>query len=85
MKNLNKKSDLYYINKAIVFKPFNLMKVHLVDDDCNEFIATVKGTYIPTHAYIAPSEISIIDYEEYNRTVWDAMEQYLEYERAEKF
>lgn len=82
MKKLNTKSDVYYINKAVIFKPLNLMKVHLIDDNCNEFTVTAKGNYIHPHSYISPSEITIIDVEEYDRNAWEEMARYLEYERA---
>lgn len=81
MANLNTKSDLYYIEKMIGFKPLNLSKVYLIDDDCNEFIATVIGTS-HRRGYISPAEIEIIAVEAYSAAKWGAMEQYIEYERA---
>ena len=78
---LNEKSDVYYISKMVAFKPLNLAKVHLVDDDCNEWIATVTGI---NHSlgYVSPSEIRVIDYEEYSADKWADMVMYIEYERA---
>lgn len=81
MKKLNTKSDVYYLNKMIGFKPLNLAKVHLIDDDCNEFIATVIG-YSFSRGYIAPSEINVIAYEDYTSDKWESMMNYIEYERA---
>lgn len=82
MKKLNKKSDVYYISKIVSFKPLNISKVHLSDDDCNEFIATVVGVQF-TRGWIVPDEIKVIDYEEYTAEKWNEMTQYIEYERAD--
>lgn len=82
MKKLNKKSDTYFINKMVSFKPLNISKVHLVDDDCNEFIATVVGVW-NMKGYNSPKDINVIDYEEYTSEKWNEMIQYIEYERAE--
>ena len=81
MARLNTKSDVYYIAKMIGFKPLNLSKVYLIDDDCNEFIATVTGI---NHAsgYISPAEIEILATEIYSSEKWATMERYIEYERA---
>ena len=81
MKKLNKKSDAYYITKMVGFKPLNISKVHLIDDDCNEFIATVVGVghWI---GYNSVADIKVIDYEEYTEEKWSEMVQYIEYERA---
>lgn len=81
MKKLNEKSEVYYIDKLVGFKPLNISKVHLIDDDCNEFIATVKGFPFCRH-YITPSEITILEYEEYTSEKWNEMIDFIEYERA---
>ena len=81
MKKLNKKSDTYYINKMVGFKPLNISKVHLIDDDCNEFIATVIGIGI-MRGYNIPADIKVLDYEEYTEEKWNEMTTYIEYERA---
>lgn len=81
MKKLNTNSDLYYIEKMIGFKPLNISKVYLIDDDCNEFIATVTGTN-HTRGYISPADVEILAVEVYSSAKWSAMEQYIEYERA---
>lgn len=81
MKNLNTNSDVYYLEKMIAFKPLNIAKVHIIDDDCNEFIVTVKG-YSFFRGYISPSEITVIDCEEYTSEKWEEMIKYIEYERA---
>lgn len=81
MKKLNKKSDVYYINKMVGFKPLNISKVHLIDDDCNEFIATVVGVE-HLREYISPADIKVLDYEEYTAKKWDEMTRFIEYERA---
>ena len=81
MTRLNKNSDLYYLNKLIGFKPLNLAKVHFIDDDCNEFIATVKG-FSHMLGYTSPKEITVIDYEPYTEEKWNDMMFYIEYERG---
>lgn len=81
MARLNTKSDVYYIAKMIGFKPLNLSKVYLIDDDCNEFIATVTGVNHPS-GYISPAELEVLALEIYSSEKWEAMEQYIEYERA---
>lgn len=82
MKKLNKKSDAYYINKMVSFKPLNISKVHLIDDDCNEFIVTVVGVW-NMKGYNNPKDIKVIDCEEYTPEKWEEMTRYIEYERAE--
>ena len=82
MKKLNEKSDVYYIGKMVSFKPLNISKVHLVDDDCNEFIATVAGVFY-MRDYIRPADIKVIDYEEYTAEKWNEMVNFIEYARAE--
>lgn len=82
MKKLNKKSECYYINKQVSFKPLNLSKVHLIDDDCNEFIATVIGVW-NMKGYNSTTDIKVIDYEEYTAEKWNEMVSFIEYERAE--
>ena len=82
MKRLNAESNVYYLNKMVTFKPLNISKIHLVDDDCNEFFATVIGTN-HLRGYINPEELKVIDYEEYTKEKWHAMTEYIEYERAE--
>lgn len=81
MPRLNTKSDVYYIAKMIGFKPLNLSKIYLIDDDCGEFIATVTGV---NHAngYISPAELEILAVEIYSAEKWASMEHYIEYERA---
>lgn len=79
---INKKSEAYYINKMVSFKPLNISKVHLIDDDCNEFIATVVGVGI-MKGYNSPADIKVLDYEEYTAEKWNEMVQFIEYERAE--
>ena len=81
MKTLNTKSDCYYLDKMVGFRPLNISKVHIIDDDCNEFIATVIGIAF-MHGYISPSEINIIACEEYTQDKWEAMTRYAEYERV---
>ena len=81
MKKLNKKSEMYYINKMVSFKPLNISKVHLIDDDCNEFIATVVGVW-NMKGYNSPADIKVVDYEEYTAEKWDEMTQYSDYDRA---
>ena len=81
MARLNTKSNVYYIAKMIGFKPLNLSKVYLIDDDCNEFIATVTGVNL-TMGYISPAKIEILAVEVYRSEKWSSMEQYIEYERA---
>ena len=81
MKKLNVKSDVYYIDKAVIFKALKLAKVHLIDDDCNEFIATVKTDFI-LRGYNNPACVMVLDYEEYTSEKWEEMTRYIEYERA---
>ena len=81
MKKLNKQSELYYIEKMVAFRPLNVSKIYLIDDDCNEFIATVVGVEY-SRGYINPSDVKIIDYEEYSNDKWCEMTNYIEYERA---
>lgn len=84
MKKLNKKSDVYYVNKQVFFAPFSIAMVHLVDDDSNEFICTVKtDTKIMRGRYIKPSEIKIIDYIEYSQQEWNKISD-IDFERAER-
>ena len=84
MKKLNTNSDVYYLEKAVFFAPLQLAKAHIVDDDCNEFIVTIKKTpdTFFSRGYISPDEIIIIDYEEYTEEKWKEMVKYIEYERA---
>ena len=81
MKKLNKNSDVYYINSMVCFKPLNISKVHLIDENCNEFIATVVGVW-NMKGYNSPKEIKVLDYEEYTSEKWNEMVRYIEYERA---
>lgn len=82
MKNtLNTNSELYYIVKMVGFEPLNICKVHLVDDDCNEFIATVTEIW-NFRGYVDPKEINIIDCENYTSEKWNEMTAYIEYARA---
>lgn len=84
MKKLNTKSDLYYLEKAVIFAPLQLAKAHIIDDDCNEFIVTIKktpDTYLP-RGYISPNKLLIIDCEEYTAEKYAEMLKYIEYERA---
>ena len=81
MKKLNKKSDAYFVAKIVAFKPFNISKVHLVDDDCNEFIATIVGVRNMI-GYNATADIKVIDCEEYSAEKWDEIVNFIEYERA---
>lgn len=81
MKKLNTKSNVYYLEKMIGFKPLNLAKIHLIDDDCNEFIVTVSGLTFH-RGYVAPSEITILACEDYTSEKWDSMMNFIEYERA---
>lgn len=80
MKKLNKKSDLYHINNGIMFKPFKLAKVHLIDDG-NEFIATIKDWCGIKGDYF-PKDLTILDVEEYSPNTWVAMVTDCMYERA---
>ena len=79
---LNTNSDCYYIDKAVIFKPLKLIKVHLIDDDCNQFTCTITGTFTHVHTYISPKDINIIDCETYSEEAWNEMTQYIEYEHA---
>lgn len=81
MTRLNKKSDVYYIDKAIIFKPLGIAKVDLIDDDAHEFIATIEATHVHK-GWNDPKDIKVIAYEPYNREKWEDMERFIEYERA---
>lgn len=80
MKTLNKKSDCYYINKIVYFQPLNISKVHLIDENCNEFICTVVGCNFV--GYCGVNDVKVIDYEDYTSDKWDEMVKYIEYEKA---
>lgn len=74
------KTTTWYVSKAYIFKCFNLMKAHIVDDDCNEYIATIKGDWI-IRGYHLPEKLNIIDLEPYDRDEWHKIDDQFEYEQ----
>ena len=75
-------SDLFYVNKIIVYKPFNVSLLHLVDDECNEFIATAFGVNYMT-GYVGTNGVCILKLEEYDREKWEDIARNVEYERGD--
>ena len=73
------KTTTWYLNKALIFKCFKVMKAHIIDDDCNEYIAIIKGEWV-MRGYYRPEELAIIDLEPYDRATWNALEDEFEYE-----
>lgn len=72
------KTTLWYVNKAYMIPLFNITKAHIVDDDCNEYIATIKASTL-FRDYYRPSDLDIIDLEPYNREYFQKLEFELEY------
>lgn len=83
MKKINTKSNCYYVSKSVFFRPFNLAKAYIIDDECGEFLCTVKTDVPLMVGYISPDEINVIDYEDFDSEKWYEMVNYIEYERAE--
>lgn len=73
----------YYINKAIIFDTFRIIKAHIIDDDCNEYEATIKGDWI-CRGYEKPENLDIIDLQPYNKIVWETMQNDIEYTKAKR-
>ena len=73
----------WYAVKVIIFDTFKIMKAHIVDDDCNEYIATIKGEWLGS-GYHRPEDLNIIDLEPYNRETWYEMEDEIEYTKAKR-
>lgn len=84
MKKLNKKSDVYYINKSISVPFLNVCKVHLIDDDCNEFTVTLNIPDVSVKTYKDAKVFNkyIIDVKEYDRNEWENYELEVDYARA---
>ena len=76
MKKVN--TTLWYVNKAYIFDCFKIIKAHIIDDDCNEYIATIKGDWVIS-GYYSPSQLSIIDLEPYDRNEWHKLDDQFEY------
>ena len=76
MKKIN--TTTWYVSKAYIFPCFNLMKAHIVDDDCNEYTATIKGAWI-VRGYYSPAELEILDLEPYSREEWRRLNAEAEY------
>lgn len=71
MKNFN--TDLWYVNKGFCFKPFHISKAQIIDDFCNEYIATIAQD-MDYWGYYKPEELAIIDLQPYDMAEWKAME-----------
>lgn len=76
MKKVN--TELWYVNKGFGFKPFHIVKAHIIDDDCNEFIATIAQDRV-WKGYNKPEELDIINLQPYDRDEWEAMEGKVDY------
>lgn len=72
------KTTTWYVSKAYIFDCFKIMKAHIVDDDCNEYIATIKGDWI-MRGYYTPKQLQIIDLEPYDRDEWHKLDDQFEY------
>ena len=76
MKKVN--TELWYVNKAIGFKPFHIAKAHIIDDDCNEYIATIAQDWV-CNGYNKPEELAIVNLQPYDRNEWKSMEDEVYY------
>lgn len=81
MKNVN--TTVWYVAKAIIFDVFKIIKAHIVDDDCNEYIATIKGEWLG-RGYHGFEALNIIDLEAYDKNTWYDMENDIDYVRAKR-
>lgn len=73
------KTTTWYVSKAYIFDCFKIMKAHIIDDDCNEYIATIKGNWIIS-GYYSPKELNILDLEPYDSTEWNRLDDQYEYD-----
>lgn len=71
-------TTLWYVNKALILSSFKIVKAHIIDDDCSEYIATIKADWIHRNWY-GPNELQILDLEPYDRETWNRMEAELEW------
>ena len=78
---MSRMGDLYYINKIIVYKPFNVSLLHLINDDCEEFIVTASGVNYMT-GYEKTDCVHVLTAEKYDRKKWEEIESDIEYERG---
>lgn len=69
---------MWYVQKAFILPGFNLIKAHIIDDDCNEFIGTIKGSFI-MRGYFGYSELNVIDKEPYSCIEWSKLMDAVEY------
>ena len=76
MKNVN--TELWYVNKGFCFKPFHIVKAHIIDDDCNEYIATIAQDWV-CKGYNKPEELAIVNLQPYDREEWKSMEDEVDY------
>ena len=73
-----KTTTLWHVSKALLISGFNLIKAHIVDDDCSEYIATIKGDWIHRNWY-SPEELQILDCEPYDRDEWNKLDDEADY------
>ena len=76
-------TTIWYVAKAIYFDAFKILKAHIVDDDNNEYTATIKGNWL-RRGWYAPAELNIIDLEPYDSETWHEMEDDIQYTKAVK-
>lgn len=72
------KTELWYVNKGFVFKPFHIVKAHVIDDYCNEFIATIAQDWV-CKGYNKSEELALIYLQPYDKDEWKAMEDEVDY------
>ena len=73
------KTNLWYVAKAYTMPIMNITKAHLVDDDCNEYIAIIKCSNLQRGYYSKDLNKAIIDLEKYDRYEFEKLEQELPY------
>ena len=76
--NINMKSDCIYINKAIYNKAMDVSVMHIVDEDCNEFMAVMFGCYMPKQ-YVETETFKNVTMKPYDDEEWRKIEDKLDY------
>lgn len=67
---MNMKSDSIYISKVIYIKIMNVSVMHIVDEDCNEYMALMFGWYMPRQ-YVKPEMFKDVTMKPYDENEWN--------------
>lgn len=82
---MKKQNSLIYVVKAIDHDMWGIWTAHVVDDNCIEYTATIRTTWLNVNHYYFADDLAIIDMQPYNSDQWQDWQEHAEFARIKAY